>query len=119
MANPRSVLDMVRERFGFRVLEREDAEVSQVGTSDTIIARSNSRRLVLLVVNLSSNNIFIRPGRAAASTTGIQLDGNGGFFVAFFPDDFTLPTQEWHAVASGASSDLYVFEILMDVTEVE
>lgn len=109
-----SVYDLIRERFGGNVSVQEDAEVTQVGVASALLLRANPQRAALLIINTSSNSIFIRPREAATTAQGIQLGANGGNAVFTWEEDFALPTLEWHAIAGGANSDIFVLSVILE-----
>ncbi|MCJ7768694.1 hypothetical protein MUP79_09930 [Candidatus Bathyarchaeota archaeon] len=106
-------MELMKRDFGVSVEVRQNPEVAAVGVADLVIARGNLKRLALLVSNLSLNTLYLRPGQTAAATAGIVLLPSGGQAYLFYPEDLTLPSMEWHAIASGAASAILVLSVEM------
>lgn len=102
----------------FQGLLREDDDDPIVGAASALVVPRNPERVFLIILNLSANDVFVRPNRPAASTAGIRLDPNGGGFTVNVDQDATLPTVEWHAIATAAGSQLYFMEVFRD-TEIK
>lgn len=105
-------IDKIRAIFGAEVDWNEDEEIDVANIADQIWARNNPDRLFLAIINLSVNNIFIRPHEVASSTTGILLVPLGGFFSIIVRDDAILPIIEWHVSAAADASAIYSLEIV-------
>lgn len=109
-----TVNDLIAERFGGSSRERENDLVTQVGVDDVIIARSDPKRFALTVVNQhATQSIRIRPSKAATATVGIVLGPGGGVANLNWENDLGAVTREWHAIATGAATDVYVLEELL------
>jgi hypothetical protein len=114
MAEPiKSLGDYLRAKFGAAVTYSVNPVVSSVGTTATEIARHNPRRLGLTLINLSSNTLYVAPDNNVSATRSILLPSNGGGLSLSADDDFVLPMVNWFAVASGASSAIYVIEVVL------
>jgi hypothetical protein len=55
----------------------------------------------------------VRPDQAAATSAGVILNPSGGMLSVVYPDDLSLPSSEWHAIASGAASSIFVLSAEM------
>lgn len=104
--------DLVSERFGVRVRDTEPAAIATVGTASAVLLRADSMRYAFTFINLSANNIFIRPKNTASATNGIRVDPNGGSVTVILEDDFTLASLEWQAIAAGAGSAFYLLAVV-------
>jgi hypothetical protein len=109
----KSLGDYLRVKFGAAVTYNVNPVVSSIGTTITEIARHNPRRLGLTIVNLSSNTLYVAPDNSVSSSRSILLPSNGGGLSLSADDDFILPMVNWFAVASGASSAVYVIEVVL------
>jgi hypothetical protein len=111
----KTTAEIIKDQLGVATRFVDDPEVTQVGTSDVMIAKPNNRRVGLVIQNLSANEIYVRPNYAASTTTGIKLLAGGS--ISFnFRDDFVMPTFEWHAISnSGSTIDIYVLSVEVDV----
>lgn len=84
---------------------------AQVGTSSAVLVKNNPERVNLLVINLSVNTVYLRPNNPATTAAAIILAPNGGSFSTNLLEDLVLPSYQYHAVASGAASDVLVIEV--------
>lgn len=82
--------------------------VVSVGTSVTQLVAFDSERTSLTIVNLSSNDVYVGPEEGVSATRGIRLAPSGGLLGVNVFQDTTLPMEGWWAVATGASSSVYV-----------
>lgn len=110
---PRSVYDVLRQRFGVDIMIDDSSGATSIGTTDIIVAPGNPRRMALVITNLSANTVYLRPMGAASSTKGITLLSNGGSLTLSWEDDLHLPALEWHGIASAAASAVYVVGVLI------
>ena len=108
----RSVYELVEVRLGLR-LDFKVSAARAIGTASEIIATNNPGRTNLTIVNLSSNTLYVSPLNAASSTNGILLGAAGGSLALNYNDDLLLPALEWHAIASGSSSAVFVLEAFL------
>ena len=110
-----NIQQLIAQRYG---VERAAVDVNSVtasvGTSAEIIARQSAGRVALMIVNLSSNSLYVGPFSDVASTKGYALSAQGGFLNSEWRSDLVLPSLEWAAVASGSSSAIMVVEISID-----
>ena len=107
--NVRSVYELVEVRLGIR-LDFAITNSKTIGTTSEIIAKNNPGRTNLTIVNLSSNTLYLSPLDTASTTNGILLGSGGGALTLNYWDDLIQPTLEWHAIASGSSSAVFVIE---------
>ena len=112
MTMAKSAEELVQERLGTKTRTNDVPVTTSVGTASVVVLRQDPTRLAAVFVNLSANNIFIKPGGAAATSSGIRLNSNGGSAIFVVEDTFTLAGSEWNAIASGASSDIYILEVI-------
>ncbi|MAH48062.1 hypothetical protein CMI37_19725 [Candidatus Pacearchaeota archaeon] len=108
-----SVYDLIEKIYDAKVSVEDPTTNLSIGTSDLIIAQTNPRRIALVIVNLSSNIVYIKPKAPASSTSGIRLAPSGGSVSMNFTTDLHLPAQEWHAIASGAGSAIYITSVVL------
>jgi len=104
-----SVYQLIEARLGINVAFKLTGTVS-VGTSDVQLVENNPGRTNLTIVNLSGNSIYLSPQNAATTSSGILLTASGGSLAMNYNDDLILPTLEWHALASGSSSNVFIIE---------
>ena len=104
-----SVYQLIEARLGVNVAFKLTGTTS-VGTADVQLVENNPGRTNLTIVNLSSNTVYLSPMSAASSSSGILLTASGGSLAMNYNDHLVLPTLEWHAIASGSSSNVFVIE---------
>jgi hypothetical protein len=109
----RSVYELLSNTYGVTLMIEDNPEVTEVGEFDVIIFKNNPRRIGLVVMNLSTNGIYVRPQMEASATAGIALVAGGGSLSMNCIEDFHLPALEWHAVASGGGSAIYSVGIVI------
>jgi len=107
--NIRSVYELVEARLGIK-LDFAVTNSKTIGTASEVIAKNNPGRTNLTIVNLSSNTLYLSPLDTASATNGILLGSGGGSLALNFWDDLIQPTLEWHALASGSGSAVFVIE---------
>ena len=104
-----SVYQLIEARLGINVAFKLTGTTS-VGTSDVQLVENNPGRTNLTIVNLSGNSVYLSPQSAATTSSGILLTASGGSLAMNYNDDLILPTLEWHALASGSSSNVFIIE---------
>ena len=107
MTTARSALDVLAERYGQNVSYEESPEGSEVGVASAVLVPANPQRVSLTIINMSANTVYVRPRRPALATGSIVLVPAGGHTSVDLDSDTVLPIFDWHAIASGANSDVY------------
>jgi len=102
--------DLLQNLYGIKTFPQINKTVSQVGSSAVQIMSANPNRVSFLVVNLSTNNLFISPQNDVSSTKGIYIAPSGGSITIQWDRDFELVSQPFFAIAAGAASDVYILE---------
>jgi len=108
---PKTLADLLRERFGVETYPRVNPVTDTVGTSVQMVAGANPNRLGLVMVNLSANEIFVLPERTVSPSRGIRLGPAGGFFSLVWDEDFHLVAWDWYGIATGPGSPIMVLEV--------
>ena len=103
---------IVDQLYGTSTSHRIGSTTS-VGTSVAELVIASPRRLSLIVQNLhSSNSLYILPSdEAVSSTRGLRIAA-GGFRSFTLREDFILPSLSWWAIASGASTSVFVLAVI-------
>lgn len=109
----KSVYDLIARQYGAKVAIEDPTTNLSIGTSDLIILQNNPRRLSFVIINLSANVIYVRPRNVSSATTGIRLAPTGGSLAVNWSEDLHLPALEWHALASGATSAIYITSVVL------
>jgi hypothetical protein len=104
--------DLIEARLGVSTEARSTAVGRTIGTSVEAILRNEPDRLAAIIVNLSTNGVWIAPDRAVSTTRGIRLSAAGGSHAMIWDEDFDLLGWEWFAVSDGAASEIFVLEVL-------
>lgn len=102
--------EMLENLYGVKTFPQYNKVVDQVGTTVVQILKANPNRVSFLIVNLSANNLFISPLPDVASTKGIYIAPNGGSITVQWDRDFELASYAFYAIASGATSNVFVLE---------
>ena len=101
--------EFLRDRYAGELTERE--ATTTVGTTISSIVESNPDRLGLLILNLSTNTVFVAIENNPSATNGIRLGANGGSVAFNVTDDGMIQTRAMFALATGAASSVYVLEL--------
>lgn len=96
-------------KWGGRLGERYGAPL--VGVAAAELVGPDPERVALTVVNLSANTVYLSPLTDVAATAGIRLNANGGSMTINADDDGTLLSGPWHAIASGANSQVFYISV--------
>lgn len=110
----KSIHQLLADRYGVAVRSESDPDGNvSVDTTAEVLVRPNPARIGLLIVNLSSNIVYVKPGKGVSATSGIVLSPQGGSLTVDYLEDFDLPAREWQAVASAAASNVLVVESMV------
>lgn len=85
-----------------------DTDTIAVGTSAIELVNNDPERVHIIMCNLSVNNIVVSPNPDVTISEGIFISPQGGLISFNLRDDLIMPSIGWSAIASGASSDLYL-----------
>jgi hypothetical protein len=104
--------DLLLRQFGVKTEPVENPlGVTSIGTTAERILSNNPNRLAWIVINLSANIVYLALKSDVSSSKGIRLNANGGEASMIWSEDFQAVSYEVYAVASGASSAIYVLEV--------
>jgi len=110
---PLTVQELIENHYGTNMYGSRDPEgVTTLGTTAQRILKQNPNRFGFTVINLSSNTIYINTDSTVSSTNGIRIASTGGSVFFEWRLDGELPSREWFAIASGASSNLWVLTLV-------
>jgi len=109
----KNLADLLLERFGVRTRAVENPKTTSVGTTAVEILSNNPRRLGAVIINLSTNTVYLGLSQDVSSSKGILLTPNGGSFALVWDEDFQMTAWAWWAVSSGASSSIYTIEVVV------
>jgi|TARA_B110000438_G_scaffold286613_1_gene318011 hypothetical protein len=101
--------EFLRERYKGELTEDETSVT--VGTGVSTIIGGNPDRLGLLILNLSSNTLYVSIDNSVSATNGIRLGANGGSVALNVTDDGMIQTRTWYGLATGAGSSVYVLDL--------
>lgn len=108
-----SAHDLISQRFGVRTRSAENREATTMGAGSLLVARDDSSRIALIIVNLGTDTVFIRPRGDAAPEFGFRLSANGGFMSLNIDDDFSLVTKDFNGIAPAGAPEIWVQEELI------
>lgn len=106
--NINSIDDLLEQNFGVRVEVIEEASTLDADIAVKVVAGRNRRRVGLIIINLSVNNVTVAPFKDVSLTRGIRLAANGGSLSMSWRDDLILPAMEWSALSDVDNSAIYV-----------
>jgi hypothetical protein len=100
-----------RKRFGRPTRLVVNPLVDSVGTSPVRVLANNPDRMMWLIINLSTNTVYLGFDPQVSSTRGIILGASGGYASMVIEDDGEAVAYEVWAVATGPNSPIYVIEV--------
>ena len=106
--------ELIDNLFGVRSRAAENREATAITTTSQLIARNDSTRLAMTVVNLGAQSVLVRNRDAPTATVGFLLGPNGANMVVLFNEDFTMVGHDWFAITPSGTSTIYVEEILVE-----
>jgi len=101
--------EYLRNRFKGELSEVE--ATSSIGTTVGTVIDSDPDRLGLLVMNLSTNTVFVGIENNISSTNGIRLGPSGGSISFNVEDDGMILTRRIYGLATGAGSSVYTLSL--------
>lgn len=101
---------LIAAKLGVRTRPIENRLVSSVGTSVLELLPNDPNRLAAVIINLSTNVLYVTPGRDPSSSKGIRIAPSGGTLLLLWDEDFHTVGSSWFGVASGAASAVYTLE---------
>lgn len=99
----------IAREYGGRM--EENTVVESIGVTASSVIPNDPERLFLLLVNLSTNLMYIGFDEQVGAGRGIFLAANGGSYVVDVREDLVLPTYQHFAVSTGNNSNLYVLSV--------
>lgn len=100
-----AVVHYLRGLFGGD-FEESDGEVT-VDTTATRVVKSDPEAISLTIVNLGSQDAYLKAANDPSNTSGFLVAASGGNLSVNVRDDATLPSKEWFAVVTTGTTDLY------------
>lgn len=97
------------KRFGG--LLREFVSNPTVGIASAELIGANPERVFILVVNLSTVDVFLSWSPGASSTNGVLIGPSGGSMSLDVETDGTLPANRLFAIAGAAASQMFILEL--------
>lgn len=107
-----NLADLLLERFKVRTRAVENPKTTSLGTTAEVILANNPNRLGWIIVNLSTNAVYISLGNDVASTKCIPLLNQGDVASMVWDEDFQATGWAVWGVAAGASSSIYAMEVV-------
>ena len=101
--------EYLRNRFRGELTEGE--ATATIGTAVGTVIDSDPDRLGLLVMNLSTNTLYIGIENNISATNGIRLGPSGGSMSFNVEDDGMILTRTIYGVSTGAGSSVYTLSL--------
>jgi len=101
----------IEKKYGRKTRSIENPITRTVGTSPALVLQNNPDRLMWLIVNLSSYNVYIAFEPDVSTTKGVLLSANGGSCSMSVDEDGEAVTHEVWAIAGAANCPIYVLEM--------
>ena len=98
--------EFAERKYGGGMAEREATFTAT--TSVQQVFGNDPERVSVLIVNTSTNSVYIGFSEAVSATNGLLLSANGGSFQSDVEEDLMLPIRAVYCLAAGAGSGLYV-----------
>ncbi len=83
-----------------------------VAGTPTLLAPNNYERLGLIIINLSTADLYIAPDSGVSTAAGILLTGSGSTASMTARDDLVLVGYDWHALSADPPANVYVLEVI-------
>lgn len=104
--------ELLLDKFKVKTRAVENPLVSSLGTSAVKVLDNNGDRLGWVVINLSSNTVYLALKSDVGSSKGVFVAPNGGSAMMIWDEDFQMTGWELWGKASGAGSAIYVIEVV-------
>ncbi len=107
-----SLASLLLERFKVRTRAVENPVITSVGTTATLVLANNPNRLGFIVINLSTDVMYIGLTHEVSSSKGIRLDASGGFWAGIWDELFDPVAWAWWLISTGEDSAVFALEIV-------
>ena len=108
----RTADDLIQAEFETQTRANRNPVISSVGTTALEFLRNNPNRIAFVLINLSTNDMWILDDSNPSSSNGIRIAPNGGSARATYKTDYHMIGASWSVVAGGSSSNLLCYEIV-------
>ncbi len=109
-----SLHELINERFGVRTRSNDNPVTTAMTTTSQLIARNDSSRLALSIVNLGQQVVNVRNKDAPSATLGFAVGPNGGSLTLVWDEDFNMVGHDWFGLTPSGTSTLFVQEVLVE-----
>ena len=103
---------LIQKQFGIKTRLREDVLTSSLGVAAERVIPQNSNRLGWIIINLSTNTVYVGFNNGVSATNGIILVASGGSYSMIWNEDFDVVGYEIWGIASAAASAIKCYEII-------
>ena len=110
MARITTLAGLLADELGIATYTEESS--AQAGVAAAQLMPQNPNRVGWILQNLSTANLYLRPGRAPTSAIGIILAPNE-WRSMLYREDMALVALQWQILASAAAADYYLLEVLL------
>lgn len=108
----KDLFDLVNEEFGVKARAVVNPETSSIGTTAEVILSNNPSRVGWLIINLSTNVLYLHFENDVATSKAFGRLKQGEAASSIWDEDFNVTAWAIWALASGASSDVYAVEFV-------
>ncbi len=109
-----SLHNLINQRFGVRTRSVDNREATAITITSQVIARNDSARLALNIVNQGQQVVNVRNQDAPTAAIGYSIGPNGGSLTLNLDEDFNMVGHEWQAITPSGTSTLFVQEVLVE-----
>lgn len=106
--------ELIDQRFGVRTREVENSADVSLDTNDTIVLRSDGRRIAFIIINTGAVQALMRFNGVPSATINIPVAPNGGALTMVFDEDFHLTGRELHGLVASGTTTLHTLEVLVE-----
>ena len=113
IARVRTAAELLARHFGADNVTIVGPRPVTVGTTAARLLSNNPSRVGFLIVSLGEEEVHLLPQAGVSSSAGITLAGDGASLEVTTPEDWTLPSLEWFAVASLVAVTVLITEAVL------
>jgi hypothetical protein len=104
-----SSLDYLSAKYGFKIAALPPRIVS-VGTTATEVLKSNPKRVMFQVINISSYDMYFSFLPNVSSTNGIPVVAYGGGVISRLEEDMEYTTFPAYMISPSGTGSVYILE---------
>lgn len=109
-----SLSELLAREWAVKTSYRINPITDEVNSTVTQVLNANPRRLSLVILNLSADEVYLAPDQRVADNRGIELAANGGSVTMVWREDFNLVAMPWYGIAANDNDDIVVIEVIIE-----